>query len=281
MKRYFPESKTLLTRYISTDGRYRLIVLESDAPGRSLSTAHGLSGDVAHLFRDAVNAVALMSVDLKQTMKVILQMKWDVGGISVEADWAGRIRGYIREADEIELQYRNSEVFGGTLSVIRMIGAHPGYTGYGGIFGYQLAGALQSYYDASEQTQTRFHFGDGSCAMVQRLPDSPQPAEDSSDQLEEVLEKFVPILDSLADCDDQALASLGLSKLSSQERLIECSCSREKIGAYIAGLHIRDLRDLYHEGPWPIKINCENCSSQYDFSREEIGEFLRSREAEQ
>jgi redox-regulated HSP33 family molecular chaperone len=66
-----------------------------------------------------------MSADLKQTMKLILQIKWETGGFSLEADWNGNIRGYVRDPEVIESRFHSEEVLGGTLAIIRMIGANP------------------------------------------------------------------------------------------------------------------------------------------------------------
>jgi redox-regulated HSP33 family molecular chaperone len=111
-----------------------------------------------------------MSADLKQTMKLILQIKWETGGFSLEADWNGNIRGYVRDPEVIESRFHSEEVLGGTLAIIRMIGANPGYTGYGSIFGLNLASALQSHFASSEQMDSLFHFDGERSLMIQRLP---------------------------------------------------------------------------------------------------------------
>ncbi len=280
MKNEFPQSRTNLQRFIDQQGRYRLLILAGGALGPALADAHGLRDGFRTLFVQAVHAAALQSADLKQTMRQVLQIKWPDGGLSVEAGWQGHIRGYARNPEKIEEQFQSDEVLGGTMALIRLIGSHPGYTGYGSIFGFNLASALQSHYSTSEQRESYFHFADDFAAMIQRLPDTGGNAGTQKHTPDEILlqehfEALVPRLNAVLTADDKLLASdFSLTRLSSEERLISCGCSREKISAYVRGLERTELQSMYEEGPWPVVVNCDNCASSYEFSRDEIRDFL-------
>jgi molecular chaperone Hsp33 len=283
MKKHFPESEVTLHRFLDRDGAYRVLALDSPALGQSLADAHDLSGDFRTLFIQGVHAAALMSADLKQTMKLILQIKWETGGFSLEADWNGNIRGYVRDPEVIESRFHSEEVLGGTLAIIRMIGANPGYTGYGSIFGFNLASALQSHFASSEQMDSLFHFDGERSLMIQRLPPeggNPAGSRESENpaDLQAVIGALLPRLDELFSSDDQSLpGGFGLTRLSAEQRRIHCTCDRQKISAYIQGLDRGELLSMYDEGPWPVVVNCDNCSSSYEFSRDDIGAMLSSR----
>jgi molecular chaperone Hsp33 len=273
MKREFPESETVLHRFLAATGAYRVLVLDSPAPGAALADAHDLSGAFRNLFLQGVNAAALMAADLKQTMKLILQVKWEAGGFSVEADWRGNIRGYVRNPEAVEYDFRNAPVLGGTIAVIRMIGSHPGYTGYGSLFGYNLEGALRSHYAGSEQNESHFSLESSHPAMIQRMPD----AQDETD-LGECFGKLLPDIAAATVAEERDLIGrFGLTRLESGAVRISCSCSRDSIATYIRGLDPGELRSLYEESPWPVVVNCDNCSSSYEFSRDEISGMLAHR----
>lgn len=290
MKKQFPESQTRLHRFLDPRGEYRLLVLEGRALGKSLAEAHRLSGDFSGLFRDSVDAAAILSSDLKQTMKLIFQVKWEHGGYSLEADWNGHIRGYVRDAGRIEAEYHRAPVLGGTMAIIRLIGAHPGYTGYSTIFGFNLRSALEGHFSTSEQMESHFHFAENFSAMIQRLP-SDRPGHTAAESESSLKADFASLLPGVAawigsrsqgriEPGDPALKledNSPLSWLGYDEKLISCTCSREKITTYLGGVSPVDLHSLYDEGPWPVVINCDNCASEYQFSRDQIGAIIEGR----
>jgi molecular chaperone Hsp33 len=49
-----------------------------------------------------------------------------------------------------------------------------------------------------------------------------------------------------------------------------CDCNRERFKRFISALPNDDLQDVMQNGPFPLRITCHNCSSDYFFDRDEI-----------
>lgn len=285
MKKEFPGSKSTLLRYIDTVHTFRLRLIPGSALGESLADAHGLGGRVRELFIQAVHATALLSADLKQTVRMVLQARWDDAGFSLEGHWDGHVRGYIRGADMLESRVAEDPSMAGSMSIIRLIGSHPGYTGYAAIFGFNLRSALEGYFQSSEQRESHFLFHDDFSAMIEAMP-----GEDLSGDinLKQILEELAVTVKNSDLTDPRGLAALmnrdqklNLEFLGGEARDIFCPCSREKISAYLQGLDREELRAMHREGPWPVKVSCHNCGSEYSFQRDDIEAFLNNRESDQ
>lgn len=280
MKKEFPESKSTLLRFIDTEHNFRVRIIPGSALGMSLADAHGLRGRVRELFMHAVHATALLSADLKQTVRMVLQAKWEDAGFSLEGHWDGHVRGYMRGGDELEARLDADPAMAGSMSVIRLIGSHPGYTGYAAIFGFNLRSALEGYFQSSEQRESHFLFQGDFSAMIEAMPGE-NVSRDIN--LKQMLDQIGNTLKN-GDLDDpQKLAEqlnreheLGLKFLGGEAKDIYCPCTREKISVYLQGLDPKELHSMYDEGPWPVRVNCHNCGSQYAFQRDDIETFLKN-----
>ncbi|PKL07141.1 MAG: molecular chaperone Hsp33, partial [Spirochaetae bacterium HGW-Spirochaetae-7] len=49
-----------------------------------------------------------------------------------------------------------------------------------------------------------------------------------------------------------------------------CSCSKERLGSYMASLPGSELDDMAANGPFPFTAVCHNCGSAYEYSRADL-----------
>ncbi len=50
-----------------------------------------------------------------------------------------------------------------------------------------------------------------------------------------------------------------------------CGCNRDRFQRFLAALPASELDDIKENGPFPLRLTCFNCNSEYAFSRDEIG----------
>ena len=51
----------------------------------------------------------------------------------------------------------------------------------------------------------------------------------------------------------------------------ELAYSQAQVQRFLAALPASELDDIKENGPFPLKLTCFNCSTEYAFTREEIG----------
>jgi len=214
-----------------------------------------------------------------------------IKGIIAEANAHGDIRGYLQNnpipIEEPPESFDLSPFIGpGFLTVTKFIqDAKQPFSGQIMLQHGSIARDLAEYFLQSEQTRTLFFLsvqfdkeGDTVGAgglFLQALPGADESA------LEQV--------------SNQALSmpSLGnfFSKGNSREQLIGqtfgdaeilahrpaqffCHCTKSYYANYLVSLKKETRDDIREKGPFPLRISCHNCSSVYEFTREEIETLL-------
>ena len=188
----------------------------------------------------------------------------------------------------------------GTLSMTRFIaGTVRPHTGTITLKAGRLAEDLARYYLESEQTRTAFDLGiafdsegrvSGAGAIfLQALPgareDFVSKAEAGLLGLPSLGTWFAggkPARDLLASAfgagtkagearnNTDAVQDFGLRVLEELPAAFHCDCSQERFAAFVRGSEGNLLHELATEGPWPVVMTCHNCSSAYEFSKEEL-----------
>jgi len=188
----------------------------------------------------------------------------------------------------------------GTLSMTRFIaGTVRPHTGTIKLKAGRLAEDLARYYLESEQTRTAFDLGIGfdtegrvsgaGAIFLQALPgareDFVSKAEAGLLGLPSIGAWFAggkPARDLLASAFGAGSAAnggksgaeeaqdFGLRVLEELPAVFHCDCSRERFAAFVRGSEGNLLHELATEGPWPVVMTCHNCSSAYEFSKEEL-----------
>lgn len=214
------------------------------------------------------------------------------------------VRGYLH-GDAIPVEapldsWDTSPFIGsGTLSMTRFIaGTVRPHTGTITLKAGRLAEDLARYYLESEQTRTAFDLGLGfdtegrvsgaGAIFLQALPgareDFVSKAEAGLLGLPSLGTWFAggsPARDLLGSAfgagraaDDgrrsEDAQDFGLRVLEELPAVFSCDCSRERFASFLGNSEGRLLHELASEGPWPVVMTCHNCSSAYEFGKEEL-----------
>jgi len=56
-----------------------------------------------------------------------------------------------------------------------------------------------------------------------------------------------------------------------------CHCNRDKIENMLMMLPVADLKELRDNGPFPLKIKCHHCNTEYHFEKDALAEIYGRR----
>jgi molecular chaperone Hsp33 len=239
-------------------------------------------------------AALLMAANLKGSDRLSIQINCSgpIGGVAVEANAFGEVRGYLKSAslpvDKPLESFDLSPFFGaGLLSVIRHPeGARQPFTGTVALKYGNVAKDLANYYLTSEQVPTAFHLSiffdkKGEVAgagglLVQTMPGA---GEELAIQLEQLISDF-PSPGEEFSKGREVKQFLNeefrhfAPKILAQRRVeFMCHCNREKVRSLLMMLPVDELKDMRDNGPFPIETACRHCNTPYEFSRREIREI--------
>ena len=259
---------------------------------------HALGTMETLLLGHAYIAASLMTVNLKggDRVNVRVDCSGPAGGLSVEANAFGEVRGYLME-NPIPLDH-SSDTFElrdlldrGILSVTRLLEkARQPFTGQVQLEHGTLAEDLAHYYLVSEQTPSAFNFsvqfdssGEVTGAGGLFLQVMPVTEQSKVAILETILRQMPSLGRLFAEqiTPEQLLAEqfADLSPLLLGQRRVAfmCHCSKSRFRRFMAALPREELTDILENGPFPVVTTCFNCNSAYDFPRNEIENILAER----
>jgi molecular chaperone Hsp33 len=256
-----------------------------------MAANHELGRSETLVLGHAYLAAALMSSNLKAPDRVQLRVQCSapIGGLSVEANAFGEVRGYLH-VDRIEgseLAAHSSapgNLGSGLLTVTRHLqDAKQPFSGQVELRYGTLAEDLAHYYLASEQTPTALslsvQFDDhGQIAgagglLLQALPEAGPDVVVEIDRRFRSLPSIGTSLSSGADPQQliaEWFAPFSPLLLGSRRVAFMCHCSGERFGRFLAALPAEELQDILEHGPFPVVTTCANCNTAYEHSRADI-----------
>ena len=240
----------------------------------------------------------LVASSLKGKDRVALQIECSgpVGGLVVEANAYGEVRGYLKNApiavDKPLEDFNLSPFFGaGFISLTRYLedAKHP-FTGKVALRHGNIAQDLAHYYLTSEQIATAFSLSirftpegdvDGAGGLfLQVMPDA-------ADATAVALEKIVYGLPSIGEmCADQKdiayflqshFAALNPVLLDQPRVEFFCPCRRDQVARLLRTLPMEELADIREKGPFPVELRCHHCNTVYHFDRGDVDALYRER----
>ena len=297
-EQYRASARDRITVFLLGGDQVRGAILNGTRMVNEMRANHGLGVLETLVLGRAYLGIALMAAGLKGSDRVAMQINCSgpIKGLSVEANAFGDVRGSLKRvpipvAAPLE-DFDLARFFGaGLLSVTRTLqDAKQPFTGQVELRYGNIAQDLAHYYLTSEQVHTAFNLsiqfdkggevkGAGGL-FLQALPRA-------EDRLTADLETLVLHFPSLGEVfagertpervAAEAFAAYSPKFLSDRRVEFMCHCSRERLQRLLAMLPIDDLRDLRDNGPFPVEMRCHNCSTPYEFSREEMEEIYGSR----
>jgi molecular chaperone Hsp33 len=235
-----------------------------------------------------LSGALLLSALLKDGQKVMLQVAGDgpLHGVLAEADWAGRVRGYVKRP-HVHLGVKDGKldvgraIGAGYLNVIKDLGIREYYRGTVPLQTGEIATDLAYYLNASEQLPAAVSLGvyvdaDNSVKasggfLVHPLPGA---SEDAIGRLEDRLRRTRPVSAMiLAGMGPREImeeaAGLPIDIRERKEVSFHCPCSKDRVLDAIAALGRAEIDELIKKGE-PAKVECHFCRTEYVVSQVEL-----------
>jgi molecular chaperone Hsp33 len=288
-----------ITRFTLLGGSLRGAVIGATALCTRARINHGIGVFESLALSQALMGAALYAVSLKEGDRVSMRVDCTgaLRGWSVEADWAGNVRGHLfvpalsfdRPPESFDLQ---PLIGSGTLSVRRFNDSGQSFGGVVELAKGRIAEDLVSYWLSSEQTKTALSLSvsfdkEGRLSgctgiLLQALPGAADiDLDDAQDRLAEMgsISKWTAEGKARDDLIRDWYGNFDPVFLERTPVSFSCPCSHERFRAYLKALGRDELTELVEKGPFPVEVVCHSCSSRYDFDRVELAEILKEHSA--
>lgn len=270
----------------------RAVFVRLGDTARMARMLHGLYPTSAWLFAKALAAGALLGALQKEKGRVNLQVECDgpIGGLFVDADPDGNVRGYVRGPAVNfpgDLARGAHAALGGSgyLSVLRDPGGGQYYRSAVQLEALDLAEDLRRWFGTSEQVATALDLavvardgeplGDVAGLLVQRLPDGDDGAVEAARRriadgaLHRALEAGAGAQEVI-----RQVAGEGFDLLADVEVAYRCGCSHERARAAVSALGAEGVADVLAKDKEAV-ITCEFCRARYVVTEPELEEIRR------
>lgn len=276
------DSSDLLHRFLLPDAHVRGAHVRLDATWKQVLSHARYPGAVETLLGEALVASALLGAHTKVEGRLSLQARSDGGlrTLFAECTAAGTLRGIARLADDLPPPADLASLGAGALLAVTI--ENPGLGGgepvrYQGLVPLEsatLSGALEDYFDRSEQLPTRLILAaDGERAaglLLQVLPGA--AGEDDGWNRVSLLADTLDREELLALPADILLTRLfhqeDLQDLGAKPLRFGCSCSQGRVEDMLRALGRDEAEAAAESGA--AEIICEFCGKHYHLNKGEI-----------
>jgi molecular chaperone Hsp33 len=276
----------------------RVVFARATETARLARMLHGLYPTSARLFAQALaGGLLLGALQKREGERINLQIECDgpVGGLLVDADETGNVRGYVRHP---EVHFAGDPAQGaraalggvGHLTVLRPTADGSYYRSTAQLETFDLVEDLRRWFTASEQVATALDLcvlpagdeplGEVVGLLVQRLPDGDEQA------LEEVRARLATgALPAALAKDPHAQAAIrevlgeGFELLADLEVAWRCDCDHGRARAAVSALGVEGLDEVLAAERQAV-IDCQFCRKRYVLEEAELRE-IRDKLAEQ
>jgi len=288
-----------LHRFLLSDGEVRGALVSGTRVVQEMRANHALGILETLVLGHAYLGALLVASTLKGKDRVVLQIDCSgpVGGLVVEANVYGEVRGYLKTVpipvDKPLENFDLSPFFGaGYISLTRYLeDAKQPFTGTVDLRHGNIAQDLAHYYLTSEQIPTAFSLSikftpEGEVAgagglFLQVMPDA---ADTTAAQLEKIVYALPSIGEVCAGRRDVGtflqshFAPLNPVLLDQPRVEFFCRCRREQVARLLRTLPMEELKDIRDNGPFPVEMRCHHCNTVYPFSREDVAALYKDRD---
>ena len=270
----------------------RAVFVRVGDTARMARMLHGLYPTSARLFAEALAAGAIVGALQKDEARVNLQLECDgpVGGLFVDADPSGNLRGYVRRPG---VHFPGDPARGaraalggsGFLSVLRDLGGGQYYRSAVELEALDLAADLRRWFASSEQVATALGLavvgrGEEPLAevaglLVQRLPDGDDAGVDEARRriaggaLDRAVAAGLGAQEIIG-----AVAGDGFDLLADVEVAYRCGCSPERARVAVSALGPDGVADVIANEREAV-ITCEFCRTRYVVTEPELRDIRR------
>ena len=275
-----PNSADSLQRFSFDNTNIRGELAHVNASYREVLKRHQYPTLIAKAVGELMSATALLSANLKFTGRLTLQIRLpgNISLLQAETSDKGQLRAiarYEEGTEESELSFDDGQMI---ITIEPEVGQR--YQGITLIKGGNVAGALEDYFEQSEQLGSRFWLAcDGQNAagfMLQQMPSEQGDDPDAWDRLSHLASTIKD--EELINLNNEVL----LHRLYHEEQVrtypaselsFFCTCSKDRIGNALHQLGKDELMQIIEE-QGKISINCDFCKQAYSFDKEQVNELF-------
>ena len=275
-----PNSADSLQRFSFDNTNIRGELAHVNASYREVLKRHQYPTLIAKAVGELMSATALLSANLKFTGRLTLQIRLpgNISLLQAETSDKGQLRAiarYEEGTEESVLSFDDGQMI---ITIEPEVGQR--YQGITLIKGGNVAGALEDYFEQSEQLSSRFWLAcDGQNAagfMLQQMPSEQGDDPDAWDRLSHLASTIKD--EELINLNNEVL----LHRLYHEEQVrtypaselsFFCTCSKDRIGNALHQLGKDELMQIIEE-QGKISINCDFCKQAYSFDKEQVNELF-------
>ncbi len=298
------KSKDILVRATACEGMVRCVAAVTTQLVDEASQRHRASPTVSAALGRTLTAGILLGGLLKDTEKVtiLFQCTGPIGGITVEADAQGNVRGYVKNP-QIDLPLTEKKKFDvrgavgeGMLYVLREADYYrtglfrEPYCGSVPIISGEIAEDIAYYLTQSEQIPSAVSLGvfvlpdDARAFRVEAaggflIQTFPGVSREILQDLETSLLNTPYVTEMIRqgmgprEILQTALGDYHLEILEEKEVRFSCTCSRERARRILAALGAAEVQSLLQE-QGGAELACHFCRASYHFDAEDLRELL-------
>lgn len=216
-----------------------------------------------------------------------------LGGITVTADSAANVKGYVKHPDVlIHANDKGKLDVGGAigigiLNVIKDLGMKEPYVGQCELKTGEIGDDLTYYFATSEQVPSSVGLGvlmdrgntvkQAGGFIIQLMPFTSEEVIDRLEQKLAGVSSVTSMLDAGMTPEQILEELLGEFGLEINDRIptqYHCDCSRDRIEKALISIGKKDLQEMIHEGE-TIEVNCQFCDKKYHVTVDELKELLK------
>ncbi|KRN12494.1 Hsp33-like chaperonin [Fructilactobacillus fructivorans] len=294
------DKNDVLVKALTKDGMFRVYGLNATGIVSYVQKIHDTWSTSTAALGRTIAATLMLSASVlkgKESMTVRLNGQGPVGGMVIDADAKGHIKGYIQNphvnlplTQDGKIDVAKGVGKNGFLEVVKNQGTSEPYTSdvplasgkIGDDFTFYLAKSEQipSAVGVSVDIDGKNNVQSAGGCLIQVMPGA---SDEAIDKLEKAL-KTAPSISSMLEKDpnpDHILDELfGKDQLDIVDHLpveFVCNCSKERFAKDIAGIGKKDLQQLIDEDHG-AQVVCNFCGKKYDFSEDELVEMLNNKD---
>lgn len=285
-----------IVRATAAGSQIRAFAITSRDTVEAARQAHNTSPVATAALGRLLSAGAMMGAMMKGE-KDVLTLQIHAGGplqgITVTADSAGHVKGYVGNPDVcIPANAQGKLDVGGAvgvgfLNVIKDMGLKEPYMGQTELKTGEIGDDLTYYFASSEQVPSTVGLGvlmnrdnTARCAGGWIIQLMPFAEEKTIVQLEENL-KEISSVTALLDQGmtpeqllEKLLGNMGVEFNGTLPVEFYCNCDKARVEKALISIGKKDIKEMIADGK-PIELNCHFCNRNYIFTVEELKEILR------
>ena len=286
-----------LVKSLAFDGQIRAYVVDAT---ETVSTAQKLhdtwSAASAALGRSLVGTLLLASASLQgdETMTVKINGNGPVGGIVVDGNANGTVKGYVQNPhvhlplnDKHKIDVKGAVGTEGFLAVTKDLGLKEPFTGQVPLVSGELGEDFTYYLAKSEQIPSSvglsvFVNSDNSIEtaggfMIQVMPGA---KEETISQIEKRLAEIPMVSEMMRDGKkpedilNEILGAENVKVLDKMPVSYHCDCSRERFLGVLTSLPTDQLQEMADEDHGAEAV-CHFCGKKYQFTEDELRKIIK------